>query len=263
MTATGSPTAAETVANLDGLRRLLAGPELRPLGLGGILLGEGTLEQLPDAVGRLQESGVVALLADCRPMEGAGSEVKEGIERALERSGIRVRRVTVGDGEARVHADAETIDIASAGCAGSGLIVSVGSGTVADVGKAVSARLGTPHVIVQTAASVNGFADDQSVLLVDGVKRTTETGWPDLLLIDTAVVSRAPVRLNRAGLGDLLATYTARPTGSSRHSQGRTARTPRPSSLSPARTSTGWWARRPGSVPARRRRSRRWPPPSP
>ncbi len=64
-------------------------------------------------------------------------------------------------------------------------------------------------MIVQTAASVNGFADDQSVLLVDGVKRTTPTRWPDRLLIDTDVIARAPAELNRAGLGDLLATYTA------------------------------------------------------
>jgi glycerol-1-phosphate dehydrogenase [NAD(P)+] len=64
-------------------------------------------------------------------------------------------------------------------------------------------------VIVQTAASVNGFADDQSVLLLDGVKHTTATRWPERLLIDSDVIARAPVELNRAGFGDLLATYTA------------------------------------------------------
>ena len=64
-------------------------------------------------------------------------------------------------------------------------------------------------MVVQTAASVNGFADDQSVLLVDGVKRTTPTRWPDRLVIDTDVSRDAPAELNRAGLGDLLATYTA------------------------------------------------------
>src|SRR5207253_3704758 len=66
-----------------------------------------------------------------------------------------------------------------------------------------------PHIAVQTAGSVNGFADDQSVLLVDGVKRTTPTAWPDRLVIDTDVIAQAPADLNRAGLGDLLATYTA------------------------------------------------------
>jgi hypothetical protein len=39
--------------------------------------------------------------------------------------------------------------------------------------------------------SVNGFADDQSVVLVDGVKRTAATRWPERLLIDTDVLTRA------------------------------------------------------------------------
>jgi len=46
-------------------------------------------------------------------------------------------------------------------------------------------------------------------LLVDGVKRTVSTRWPERLVIDTEVIRRAPAELNRAGLGDLLATYTA------------------------------------------------------
>src|SRR5881409_1636545 len=41
-------------------------------------------------------------------------------------------------------------------CAGVSWIVTVGSGTLADIGKAVSARLeGVAHVVVQTATSVN------------------------------------------------------------------------------------------------------------
>ena len=59
-----------------------------------------------------------------------------------------------------------------------------------DIAKAVSARLGgIPHVAVQTAASVNGFADGESVLLVDGVKRTTTTRWPDRLVADPDVLA--------------------------------------------------------------------------
>lgn len=215
MSNSGSLSAPDAVRDLQGLRRqLAAAPDagaLKALGLGGVLLGAGVLEALPELVHRLRfNEHEVVLLGDCRPMAGASADVKVAIERQLQAAGVPVRRVTVGDAEARVHADAPTIDAASADCAGASALVSVGSGSVADVGKAVSTRLeGLPHVVVQTAASVNGFADDQSVLLVDGVKRTTATRWPEQLVIDTDVVARAPVRLNQAGLGDLLATYTA------------------------------------------------------
>lgn len=214
-TAASPASAVDAIRDLERLRRqlddALEGDSLQPLGLGGVILGPGVLSSLPGLVGELRVDGAeVVLLADCRPMAGAARELKAGIEQQLRSAGIPARRVTIGDAEARVHADARTLDAAVASCADAGLLVSIGSGTVTDVGKAVCSRMGTlPHVVVQTAGSVNGFADDQSVLLVDGVKRTTATRWPDRLVIDTDVLSRAPAHLNRAGLGDLLATYTA------------------------------------------------------
>jgi glycerol-1-phosphate dehydrogenase [NAD(P)+] len=195
---------------MEGLRtRFAATGEadgLRPVGLGGVLLGPGVLSELPGVVAGLRRgAGEVVVLADRRPMDGASGEVKAAAIAALS-----ARRVHVGDDDARPHADAATLEAAEAGCAGSAVIVSIGSGTVADIGKATSARLGgVPHVVVQTAASVNGFADSESVLLVDGVKRTTTTRWPERLIVDTEVIARAPLALNQAGLGDLLATYTA------------------------------------------------------
>ena len=207
-------SAAEAARNLDLLRAQLSrdAPALKPLGLGAIALGSGAISELPRFLSEVRNggSGDVAVVADCRPMAGRDGELKATIANALDSAGVSVRRVTIGDADARVHADPVTVEDAVARVAGADVVVSVGSGTVVDVGKAVSARLDRlPHIAVQTAGSVNGFADDQSVLLVDGVKRTTQTAWPDRLVIDTDVVARAPAELNRAGLGDLLASYTA------------------------------------------------------
>jgi glycerol-1-phosphate dehydrogenase [NAD(P)+] len=208
-------SAPEAARDLPGIRQRLAdAPDrnaLRPLGLGGVTLGPGVLDSLPALVAQVRNGGDgVVLLADCRLMAGDAPDLKGGIEARLRAAGEQVRRVTIGDDEARVRVDAETIDAAAAACTGAAALVSVGSGSVVDVAKAVCETAGgLPHVVVQSAASVNGFADDQSVLLVDGVKRTTVTRWPDRLLIDTEVVALAPAHLNRAGLGDLLATYTA------------------------------------------------------
>jgi glycerol-1-phosphate dehydrogenase [NAD(P)+] len=47
------------------------------------------------------------------------------------------------------------------------------------------------------------------VLLRDGVKRTVPSRWPDALLLDEDILREAPVAMNRAGLGDLLAMFTA------------------------------------------------------
>jgi glycerol-1-phosphate dehydrogenase [NAD(P)+] len=196
---TSAPALARDV---DALRaRFAADGGLRPIGLGAVHLGPGVLASLPEVVAEVRAgAGEVVVLADRRPLD-----VKASTAAAL-----GARRVDVGGDDFRPHADAPTIATAAAAAEGAAAIVSVGSGTVADIGKAVSARLGgTPHVVVQTAASVNGFADSESVLLIEGVKRTTTTRWPERLVIDTDVLAAAPVELNRAGLGDLLATYTA------------------------------------------------------
>jgi glycerol-1-phosphate dehydrogenase [NAD(P)+] len=208
-------SASDAARDLAALRRQLAdAPDaatLRPLGLGGVVLGAGVLGSLPELVAQVRNGGEgVVLLADCRSMAGDAPDLKSGVEARLRAAGERVRRVTIGDADARVYVDAATIRAAAAASAGAAALVSVGSGSVVDVAKAVCESVGAlPHVVIQTAASVNGFSDDQSVLLVDGVKRTTVTRWPDRLLIDTEVVARAPAHLNQAGLGDLLATYTA------------------------------------------------------
>ena len=196
-------TSAPAVArDVDALRARFAGEErLRPIGLGSVLLGAGVLDELPAVVDEIRRAeGDAVVLADRRPMPAKSA--------ALEL--LRARVVDVGDDDFHPHADTATIDAAVASTQGAGVVVSVGSGTITDIGKAVCARLGdVPHVVVQTAASVNGFSDGESVLLVDGVKRTTTTRWPDRLVVDTDVLAGAPLALNQAGLGDLLATYTA------------------------------------------------------
>jgi glycerol-1-phosphate dehydrogenase [NAD(P)+] len=178
---------------------------LKPIGIGAIAVGRDALDSLRSVVaGR----GDVAILTDAVPKRRAGADLLAEVERRLD--GLSPARVVLPGREGRVHADEATLIEAAERCSGASCLVTVGSGTLADLGKAVSARLGgLPHVVVQTATSVNGFADDQSVLLIKGVKRTTPTRWPDALIADTDVLTGAPPDLNVAGVGDLLAMFTA------------------------------------------------------
>ncbi len=151
----------------------------------------------------------MALLADATPMRRGGEDLKAGVRERLAGECV-VRPVRVGPGDGRAHADEATVAAARVGAEGAAAIVTVGSGTLADIGKVVSMELGgVPHLLVQTAASVNGFADDQSVLLRNGVKRTTPSRWPDALVLDAAVLRGAPAAMNLAGFGDLVSMFTA------------------------------------------------------
>lgn len=180
--------------------------ELRaPIGLRAVVLGTDALDDLTALV---PAGASVALLTDGVAKRRGGHDVLPEVHRRL--AGSSVTTVVLGGPSGRVHADEVTLTEATQRCANASWIVTVGSGTLADIGKAVSARLdGVAHVVVQTATSVNGFADDQSVLLVDGVKRTARTRWPDFLIADADVLAGAPAPLNVAGVGDLLAMFTA------------------------------------------------------
>lgn len=191
--------------------RLRSAPDaalLKPLGIEAVALGPNALDQLPLLAARFG-GGATAVLTDSVPKRRGNTDLLSAVEQRLEGVG-EIRHAVLGGEELRVHADRETITRATDLVAGASCIVTVGSGTVADIGKAVSAAHGgLPHIVVQTATSVNGFADDQSVLLVDGVKRTTPTRYPDALIADTETLLGAPAPLNLAGVGDLLAMFTA------------------------------------------------------
>ncbi len=210
-------TTGQSGIDLAALRvRLETAPDadrLRPLGLGRIVAGPDALFSLPAVLTELVngEAGPVAVLADATPMRRDGADLKATVHALLE-ADREVRSVLVGPEDGRAHADEETVAAARAAAEGASAIVTVASGTVADIGKTVAEELGgLAHLIVQTAASVNGFADDQSVLLRNGVKRTVPSRWPDVLLLDGAILAEAPPQMNRAGFGDLVSMFTATP----------------------------------------------------
>lgn len=193
-------------------RRLEAAGITKRIGISAIQIGSGALDHLPALVTRLQSStssGPVVILDDGVPKLRHGKSVVDLVASYVGGS-QKIRRVAMGSETGRVHANAETLDDALRRAAGAVCLVVVGSGTMADIGKAVSLRLGgVPYIVIQTALSVNGFAGDQSVLLIEGVKRTVPTRWADVLIADTDILAQAPLALNAAGVGDLTAMFTA------------------------------------------------------
>jgi glycerol-1-phosphate dehydrogenase [NAD(P)+] len=196
-------------------RRLHTAPDhavLNLVGLESIFLGDGALEALPDAVAGLvareNGSGPVAVVSDLTPKRYLSGDLLEFVTNSVaSRNGVR--SVTVGTPGHSVHADKDTLERATRDCDGASCFVAVGSGTVADIGKVLAASHGRLYVVVQTANSVNGFADDRSVLLVNGVKRTLPSTWANVLIADTDVLVDAPVAMNASGLADLIAMFTA------------------------------------------------------
>ena len=87
----------------------------------------------------------------------------------------------------------------------SDVVIGVGSGVINDIGKIVSAVSGKPYIIVATAPSMDGYASASSSMTREGLKISLPSRCPDAIIGDADVLSQAPIRSMRAGLGDMLA----------------------------------------------------------
>jgi glycerol dehydrogenase len=93
---------------------------------------------------------------------------------------------------------------------GAQAVTALGGGKTLDAAKAVAVRAGVPVAVVPTIASTDAPCSAVSVIYTpDGIFQRMELlpRNPDLVLVDTEVIAKAPARFLAAGMGDALATW--------------------------------------------------------
>lgn len=87
------------------------------------------------------------------------------------------------------------------------LILAVGSGTINDICRITSYRIGLPYGVVGTAPSMDGYASAGSPFLHDGTKSTVQGTTPRYIIADLDVMKEAPYDMMLAGIGDMFGKY--------------------------------------------------------
>lgn len=214
--------AAPLPDDLPALRRWLAdrpdAAELSELPIREIAVRSDALSRLPDLLADLDAPRRVVLIQDETPYRRAGDDLKPLVYDLLAGTGRAVEVLTLPPShDGLVHADLENVERGRAAIGGEpaapATVIALGSGTVCDVAKHACFTteqqdgVRTTLVLVPTAASVTAFTSSLAVLLVDGVKRTRPSRFPDAVVCDLETLADAPPVMTRAGLGDCVARF--------------------------------------------------------
>lgn len=168
-----------------------------------VIIENGAINHLPDLLEKYHFRKVF-LIADNNTYNAAGKSLEKLLREKrfgltmhiFKRKGQLVPdENTVGEFLIHVNKDAD-------------VIIAVGSGTINDLSKFVSYKLGIPYLIVATAPSMDGFSSVGAPLIVDNLKTTYEVFPPKAIIADIDILKNSPPNMISAGLGDILGKYT-------------------------------------------------------
>lgn len=168
-----------------------------------VVVAEDALEQLIDYCQRNNYTRL-QIVADVNTDRALGRK----LETMLDSAGFNVQKVLLRGQE--IIADAERVYQVMLALDGSQrILVAVGAGTITDITRFVSHRLGLPFISAPSAPSVDGFASIGAPMLIDGVKISLPTHAPAAIFADLNVLSDAPRAMIAAGFADILGKFTS------------------------------------------------------
>ena len=170
--------------------------------IGDIAVGSGVLEELPGIVSSYKGKNVL-LIGDSHTFPLAGERVRA----LLEKAGLRVETHIFSRREHYVTDEAAIGELLVALPQDTELIVTVGSGTMNDVTRAVSTRCRLPYMIIGTAPSMDGYASSTSAIICGDEKRSVPLSSPRGIVMDTDLLVTAPEEMLSAGIGDVLGKH--------------------------------------------------------
>jgi glycerol-1-phosphate dehydrogenase [NAD(P)+] len=152
-------------------------------------------------VAALGLGGRLALVSDDNTRRVLGGRVAAAL--------AAIARVTEIRLPGRPHADGETAERIRRGSARCDALIAVGSGTINDLCKYAAARDGKSYAVFATAPSMNGYTSVNAAITVAGHKKSLPAVAAAGVFLDLEVLSQAPPRMIRSGLGDSLCRPTA------------------------------------------------------
>lgn len=87
------------------------------------------------------------------------------------------------------------------------IIISIGTGTINDLGRYFSYITGRPFMLIATAPSMDGLVSGVAPLIFHNMKITFPAQEPLALICDPEIMAKAPLKMLAAGAADILGKY--------------------------------------------------------
>ncbi|MDE6845551.1 MAG: sn-glycerol-1-phosphate dehydrogenase [Lachnospiraceae bacterium] len=87
------------------------------------------------------------------------------------------------------------------------IIISIGTGTINDLGRYFSYITGKPFMLIATAPSMDGLVSGVAPLIFHNMKITFPAQEPLALICDPEIMAKAPLKMLAAGAADILGKY--------------------------------------------------------
>ncbi|MDQ0256777.1 glycerol-1-phosphate dehydrogenase [NAD(P)+] [Evansella vedderi] len=186
--------------------RCQCGNQHHELSIEKIVINNRALE---DAVLFLEKKSLknIVLVADTNTYEVAGNK----LYKLLSEKGIHVEVCFIEPDRLNdVVANEESIvQLLLAVPPKTDVLLSVGAGTLHDITRVVSYKMGLPFISIPTAPSVDGFNSMGAPLVIKGIKKTYQTQAPIAVFADINILEDAPQKMIAAGFGDMLGKSTS------------------------------------------------------
>lgn len=164
----------------------------------------GAIEKLPALLAELGYTRPY-LISDTHTHEIAGRQVEETLGKAdIGFASCVLKSPENGDLAADEYALGS---VAMGNDKEADIIISIGAGTINDLGRYFSYITGRPFLLVATAPSMDGLVSGVAPLIFHNMKITFPAQEPLALICDPEIMTKAPLKMLAAGAADILGKY--------------------------------------------------------
>ncbi len=168
-------------------------------------MGAGLISHIADFFQESFGDQPAVIIADINTYKAAGGAVQEH----LHNSQLAVLDPFIFD-ESDFYAEYRHVQQLQAFLSANEAVpIAVGSGTINDLTKLAAFLCQRQYLAFATAASMDGYAAYGASISQEGFKQTFFCPAPKTVVVDLEVIAAAPVELNAAGYGDLMAKMPA------------------------------------------------------